>query len=83
MTKKSAQLRSVGSVLRIYRKQVGLSQEKLAERLGVSTNYVSVLETGKQYPSIGTLIRFARALGVRPGELVDEIAKREGLWEKV
>lgn len=79
MTKKSAQLRSVGSVLRIYRKQVGLSQEKLAERLGVSTNYVSVLETGKQYPSIGTLIRFARALGVRPGELVDEIAKREGL----
>ena len=79
MTKKSAQLRSVGRVLRIYRKQVGLSQEKLAERLGVSTNYVSVLETGKQYPSIGTLIRFARALGVRPGELVDEIAKREGL----
>lgn len=79
MTKKSAQLRSVGTVLRMYRNQAGLSQEKLATRLGVSVNYVSVLETGKQYPSIGTLIRFARALEVRPGELVDEIAKREGI----
>lgn len=63
----------------MYRNQAGLSQEKLATRLGVSVNYVSVLETGKQYPSIGTLIRFARALEVRPGELVDEIAKREGI----
>lgn len=80
MTRKSSQLRSVGAVLRFFRKCSGLSQEKLAERLGVSTNYISVLETGKQYPSIGTLIKFAFALGVPPGELVNEIAKREGMF---
>lgn len=78
MAKKSTRLCSVGIALRIFRNRSGLTLEKLGERLGVSASYISRLETGKQYPSIGTLIKFACALEVRPGELLDEISIREG-----
>jgi len=54
-----------------------MTQEKMGERLGVSDSYISRLERGKEYPSIGMLIRIAKALEVRPGELVDAISDRE------
>lgn len=79
MTKKASQLQAVGIIIRNYRLDGGLSQEKLGERMGVSTNYISLLESGKRYPSIGTLIRVARALDADPGEMVNAIAEREGL----
>jgi len=45
--------------------------------MGVSNTYISGLETGKDYPSINTIIRVAKALEVRPGEMVDAISDRE------
>lgn len=47
--------------------------------MGVSGNFISRLELGQEYPSIGMLIRFARAVEVRPGELLDAIAEREAM----
>lgn len=61
-----------------------MTQEKVGERLGVSDTYISKLEHGKEYPSIGMLIRIAKALEVRPGELLDAIADREeALQQKI
>lgn len=79
MTKKASQLQSVGITIRNYRQSAGLSQERLGERMGVSTNYISLLESGKRYPSIGTLIRIARALDANPGEMLNAIVAREGM----
>lgn len=79
MTKKASQLQSVGITIRNYRLSAGLSQERLGERMGVSTNYISLLESGKRYPSIGTLIRIARALDANPGEMLNSIVEREGM----
>lgn len=42
-----------------YRKELGLSQEDLAERIYVSRQSVSNLETGKTYPDIHTLLLLA------------------------
>lgn len=42
-----------------YRKELGLSQEDLAERIYVSRQSVSNLETGKTYPDIHTLFLLA------------------------
>ncbi len=77
MTKKSKQLESVGVVIRSYRLGAGLSQEQLGHRMGVSKNYISLLECGRRYPSIGSLIRIAQGLNVPPGTMVDAIAERE------
>lgn len=76
-TKKAYKLESVGIVIRQFRNRVSFSQEKVGERLGVSGNFISRLELGQEYPSIGMLIRIARALEARPGEMLDAIAERE------
>ena len=44
--------------------------------MDMSTPYISMLESGKRYPSIEMLIRIALALEVRPGAMLDMIADR-------
>jgi transcriptional regulator with XRE-family HTH domain len=49
-----------------------LTQEELAERSGLSQQYLSDLERGKRNPTVVTLYELARALGVSHVELVRE-----------
>lgn len=65
----------VGVAIREFWLQTGLSQDALADRMDVVTSYISMLESGKRYPSIEMLIRLAIALEVRPGEILDRIAE--------
>lgn len=69
-------LSGVGVAIRTFRQNAGLSQDELAGRMDLSTPYISMLESGKRYPSIEMLIRVALALGVRPGAMLDYIAER-------
>ena len=48
----------------------GLTQEQLAERSGLSQQYLSGLERGKRNPTIVTLYEIASALGVSHVDLV-------------
>ena len=54
------------------RKRAGLSQEALAERLGVSRQAVSKWETGEALPETGKLATLAAALGVSVDWLLSE-----------
>jgi len=47
-----------------YRKTLGLSQAKLAEIVNVTDNYIALIETGKRFPSVTMLTRFAAALQI-------------------
>jgi transcriptional regulator with XRE-family HTH domain len=49
-----------------------LTQEELAERSGLSQQYISDLERGKRNPTVVTLYELATALGVSHVELVRE-----------
>lgn len=60
-----------------YRKQNGLSQEELAEKLGISRQSVSKWERGEASPDTENLIRLARIYGVTLDELVNGIAPEE------
>lgn len=51
-----------GQMIREARKKAGLNQTKLGELLGVSQNYVSMLEGGKRIPSLDMLRRIAIVL---------------------
>jgi transcriptional regulator with XRE-family HTH domain len=52
------------------RKEKGMTQEELAERSGLSQQYLSGLEQGRRNPTIVTLYEIANALGVTQVELV-------------
>jgi len=57
-------LESIGSNIRKFRLMKKLRQEDLAEKAGLSTNYVGALERGEKVPSLETLIDILNALGV-------------------
>ncbi len=62
--------RSLGEVLKEYRQQSGMTQEYVAEALGVSRQAVSKWETGAAEPSTSNLLALAKLYGVDPGELL-------------
>ena len=67
-------------VLRRYRDAAGLSQQEIVNIVGVSKGFYSSLESGKRAPNLDMLVKIAKALNVRPGEMLDamveEAAKR-------
>jgi transcriptional regulator with XRE-family HTH domain len=52
-----------------YRNRIGLSQLNLALELGISTTFLSDIETGKKWVSAQTLSRLAKALKIEIYEL--------------
>ncbi len=60
-------------VLRKYRLQHHLSQEKLAELADLDRTYISQIERGLKSPSFKALIALARALHVHAHVLVAEV----------
>ncbi|GAA4488272.1 helix-turn-helix domain-containing protein [Gluconacetobacter asukensis] len=61
-----------GANVRRLRRAAGLSQEALAERMGVDRAYISWIETGRQNATLLSLWHASQALGVRPAVLLDE-----------
>jgi len=62
--------RQFGRILREIRKGRGLSQEELGFESGYHRTYISLLERGLKNPSLKTIFQIAKALGVRPSELI-------------
>jgi len=52
----------VGTKLKKAREDIGLTQEALAEAVGLSSEYISLLESGKRTPSLETLINLSAYL---------------------
>jgi transcriptional regulator with XRE-family HTH domain len=71
VTKRDRQL--LGDGIRKYRKLVGLTQEKLAERVGINPVYMGQIERGFRVPTVDVLLRIARALKVRLRDICGEL----------
>lgn len=52
-----------------YRKELGLTQEQLSEKLKISQKHLSIVETGTQFASASLIGRIARELNVSPAML--------------
>lgn len=60
----------LGENIRTHRRNVGLSQEKLAEKSDLHRNYIGDIERGEENVSVDTLIRIATSLNVSLSDLV-------------
>lgn len=69
MAKRTDPIRLLGLRVREVRKAKGLSQSELAERASLSLNFVGLVERGVTSPSLTTLSRIARSLGVSVSDL--------------
>lgn len=64
------QIRLGRNVARL-RKDAGLSQEAFADHAGLARSYVSDIERGARNPTVEIVGRLAKALKVKPGQLLD------------
>ncbi len=61
---------AVGRNFASLRKAAGLTQEEVAERSGLSQQYISDLERGKRNPTVESLVALARAMRVEPRDFL-------------
>jgi transcriptional regulator with XRE-family HTH domain len=79
---------TLGQSIKLMRSSAGVKQHQLAAKLGVSANYISLLESGKREPSIPFLRRLSRELGIPIGmfflwQEFDPKRKSQGNLEKL
>ena len=71
--KDAAVRRSLGEALKACRMKNNMTQEFVAESLGVSRQAVSKWETGASEPSTTNLLALAKLYGVSAGELLRDV----------
>ena len=71
----------IGAFLKVLRKEKNLTQEQLAEQLGVSGRTVSRWETGNNMPDISLLVEIAEFYEVTIPELINGERKSETMNE--
>ena len=77
--------------MKFYRKKLGISQAKLAEKANIADNYIALIETGKRFPSVKMLERIAEVLQkdtlelflLKQDDLQDNLLNKEGLKTKI
>ena len=77
----------LASNMKLYRKKLGFSQAKLAEKADVTDNYIALIETGKRFPSVEMIERIANVLQKDTVELFslkcDDAKTRAALKSKI
>jgi transcriptional regulator with XRE-family HTH domain len=68
--------RRLGLNIQALRKEKGLSQEEFGFEADIHRTYVSDVERGARNPRVTIVDKFARALGVTPGYLLDADPKK-------
>jgi transcriptional regulator with XRE-family HTH domain len=67
-----------GQVLRKHRLAAEMSQEQLGLESGVQRNFISLIETGQNQPTISTIFKLAVAMGIKPSKLITETERIAG-----
>ena len=75
--------KKIGSFLKELRKEKNITQEQLAEKLGVSGRTVSRWETGNNMPDISLLVEIAEMYDVSIPEIINGERKSEDMKEEV
>src|SRR5699024_4349283 len=66
-------LDTIGKNIRKFRLAKKLRQEDLAEKTGLTTNYIGMVERGEKIPSLETFIKIVNALGVSSDMVLTDV----------
>lgn len=76
---KAEMKKSLGEAIKAHRTRCGMTQEFLAEQLGVSRQAVSKWESGKADPSTSNLLALAKLFDISPEELLREVERSSSI----
>lgn len=65
--------KSIGRKIRLARNKTNYTQEKLAEKLSLSTRYISQLERGLAFGSASTIVNLCKALNINSDFLFNDL----------
>lgn len=65
--------KSIGKKIKLARSRTNYTQEKLAEKLSLSTRYISQLERGIAFGSATTIVNLCKALNISSDFLFDDL----------
>jgi len=70
--------------IKAFRKELGLTQSKLAERANTATRYITMIEGGKNFPSPEMMERLAKALEKDTIDLfaMPPVHREQGEWKE-
>lgn len=71
--KETSPCKAFGIVLRELRKRAEFTQENLAFEAGIERNYVSLIELGRNQPTISVIFKLAKALDIEPSKLIKHV----------
>lgn len=62
--------KNIGQQIKFLREEQNLTQEILADKAGISLNYLGKIEICLNKPGLRTIFKLAKALGVEPYEIL-------------
>ncbi len=69
----------LGEIFKEYRVKNKLTQEKIAEKLGISVKYISRIENGTGGVKVETLVNYMNILGISPNVIFERLIVNEDL----
>ena len=64
---------TIGMNMRRFRIEKNLRQEDVAERTGLSANYIGMIERGEKLPALDTFINICNALKVSSDQILTDV----------
>lgn len=68
-------MKGMGKAIRRYREEAGITQERLAELVDISTNHLGAIEREVKTPTMETFVKLLNVLGAEPNEVLKEVLK--------
>lgn len=75
--------KTLGIIFKEYRIKNKLTQEKIAEKLGISVKYISRIENGSGGVKIETLVNYINILGISPNKLFANLIYNDLLKQEI
>ena len=73
----------LGGIFKEYRIKNKLTQEKIAEKLGISVKYISRIENGTGGVKVETLVNYMNILDISPNIIFEKLIINENLKSQI
>lgn len=70
-------MQGLGRRIQKSREEAGLTQEALAEKVDLSSSYLSAIERGVKTPTLDTFAKILNAIGAEPNDVLADVVKVE------